>query len=133
MSSPVGTRNVRPRSPAAGVVLLGCWVALGAGCGRRLLGHLPVDLPPDAGSGGSAGAGGARHDASAVDTATGDALADAGVAPDTGAADGGAPDGPPVQLPQACTSDGWCWTHPLPTSDRFVRAFDVGADDLWLI
>jgi hypothetical protein len=36
-------------------------------------------------------------------------------------------------LPQVCTSDGWCWTHPLPTSDRFVQAFPVGADDLWFI
>jgi len=36
-------------------------------------------------------------------------------------------------LPQVCTSEGWCWTHPLPTSDRFVAAYTVGIDDLWLI
>lgn len=36
-------------------------------------------------------------------------------------------------LPEVCTSEGWCWTHPLPTSDRFVQAYAVGPDDLWLI
>ena len=47
-----------------------------------------------------------------------DASGDASVVPD---------------LPQVCTSEGWCWTHPLPTSDRFVAAYAVGVDDLWLI
>jgi hypothetical protein len=43
-------------------------------------------------------------------------------------------DGPVVpDFPEVCTSEGWCWTHPLPTSDRFVQAFAVGPDDLWLI
>jgi hypothetical protein len=106
-----------PRKSHAARVLLVlslCSVAAGAGCGRMLIGR----LAPDAPDGG------------------------ADLAPDRGA-DGGADlapdisppvDAPPVatDLPEVCTSDAWCWTHPLPTSDRFVTAFWVGADDLWL-
>ena len=42
-------------------------------------------------------------------------------------------DGPPPNLPPVCTIDGWCWTHPLPSGDRFVDAFEVGADEVWLV
>jgi hypothetical protein len=78
-------------------------VGAGGGCGRMLLGRLPVDVPD----------GGADL---AIDvSAPGDAPT---VKPDA---------------PQACTADGWCWTHPLPTSDRLVNAFAVGPDDLWFI
>lgn len=90
--------------------------ALGTGCGRRLLGRLPAGSAPDAAS----DAGTVLVDASPV--------SDAAVRPDASP-----PGTPPVDLPQACTSDGWCWTHPLPTSDRFVQAFGLGGDDLWLL
>src|SRR6266700_3717116 len=90
--------------PLLGVAML----ALGAGCGRMVLGTLPGDQPdggPDIGSDHGTG-----------DDATGDASGDV-----------------PVVLPQVCTPEGWCWTHPLPTGDRFVQAYAIAPDDLWLL
>ena len=64
------------------------------------------------------------------DAASGDGSAD-------GSGSGGSSDGPapmpPPDVPQVCTSGGWCWTHPLPTNDRFVQVLGVDADDTWLI
>ena len=103
--------NLRANLPRRSVIT-GVWLPLlcaaagaGAGCGRMLLGVIPA--PAD---------GGADADATNTDASPGK-------------------DAPSVEpeLPQVCTSQGWCWTHPLPTSDRFVQAAWVGADDLWLI
>src|SRR6185503_17131859 len=94
--------HLRSRTYAARVLLLlGAAAVASGGCGRMLLGRLPGDVPD----------GGADL---AVDVS----------------APGDAPTLKP-DAPQACTADGWCWTHPLPTSDRFVKAFAVGPDDLW--
>jgi len=101
--------NLPSPFPAARLALLlgAAVVATGSGCGRMVLGLLPADKP----------------DGGDVPGAT----PDAGT-PDGGDAPGATPDAPPV-----CTADGWCWTHPLPTSDRLVNAFAVGPDDLWFI
>ena len=109
----VSTGPLTPRqgSYVSKIVLLLCHASAlagaGAGCGRMLIGRLP-----DAGA---------------------DSASDAGAdsAPDAAPAGDAAADRP--ALPQVCTSDGWCWTHPLPTSDRFVQALSVGDDDLWFI
>ncbi|HVT08842.1 MAG TPA: hypothetical protein VHO67_15395, partial [Polyangia bacterium] len=69
-----------------------------------------------AGAAGQAGAGGA-----------------AGAAGRGGAAGGAPPDNPPPNVPGLCTSEGWCWTHPLPTGDRFTQAFGIGADEVWAV
>src|SRR6266700_6441633 len=139
--------------PLLGVAML----ALGAGCGRMVLGTLPGDQPdggPDIGSDHGTGDD-ATGDTPAGDTTTGggdahanDAHVDSGNdAPgtDTGAGDVAPGDGSatdatgdasgdvPVVLPQVCTPEGWCWTHPLPTSDRFVQAYAIAPDDLWLL
>ncbi|HET6146822.1 MAG TPA: hypothetical protein VFH68_04775 [Polyangia bacterium] len=90
----------------------------GGGCGRMLLGRLPVDMPPDGGAASPDG-GAAPPDGGADLAADVSARADAPT--------------PTPDAPQVCTADGWCWTHPLPTSDRFVNAFAVGPDDLWFI
>ena len=62
------------------------------------------------------------------------------VPPNDGSADGntdGSSDGPmdPPQPDVAglCTGDGWCWTHPLPTGDRFVKVVGIGADEVWAL
>ncbi len=62
------------------------------------------------------------------------------VPPNDGSADGNtdgssdAPMDPPrPDVAGLCTGDGWCWTHPLPTGDRFVRAFGIGADEVWAL
>ena len=68
-----------------------------------------------------------------------DAFQDA--AAEDGPADGPGNDGssdgqtpvPPPDLPHVCTSEGWCWTHPLPTNDRFVQVLGVDYDDTWLV
>jgi hypothetical protein len=103
------------KSRTAIFLALCCWCAVSAGCGRRLVGRVPVQSVPDGGA----------DDADAGSADVSDA-ADASDALD-------APDAPPPTLPEVCTSEGWCWTHPLPTSDRFVQAFAIGDDDLWLI
>jgi hypothetical protein len=90
--------------------------AAGGGCGRRVVGRLPLD----------SGAGANQHDA-----ATGGA-ADGPATTDGPPADAGDPSLPP-NVPGACTGAGWCWTHPLPTADRLVQAFEVAPDDVWLI
>jgi hypothetical protein len=88
--------------------------AAGVGCGRMVIGHLPAGGRPDGSSDLPTDAGGDTAGDTAVDS-TGDATV-------------GVPN-----LPQVCTSDGWCWTHPLPSSDRFVAAYQVAPDDLWFI
>jgi hypothetical protein len=98
----------------------------------------------DASDGDASGARDARDpdggDASSPDAADangGDGPASDG--PADGSADGsdGSPDGPaplpPPDVPQVCTADGWCWTHPLPTNDRFVQVLGVGDEDVWLV
>lgn len=101
--------TLRRRSRGAWIWFLLCAAGAGAGCGRMLIGQEAVGLPDAGGRGGA--------DASAADTSP---------------PGKDSPTAPP-DLPQVCTAAGWCWTHPLPTSDRFVNAFAVGADDLWFI
>src|SRR6185369_15803511 len=113
-----------------------------AGCGQRRIGRLP-----DAAMGGDTivhadtGAD-AQADAAVDETADApvDTPADAADDARDGSADladdtDGADDGPPVipDLPQVCTATGWCWTHPLPTGDRFVQVAGVAPDDTWLL
>jgi hypothetical protein len=94
----------------------------------------------DAGDVRDAGGGDARDantsDGPSSDSPAPDALP-GGTAGD-GSADGAGAGGssgslPPPDLPQVCTSGGWCWTHPLPTNDRFVQVLGVDVDDTWLI
>jgi hypothetical protein len=76
--------------------------------------------PPDAGSDGN-------NDR--VPDGSADGLPD-------GSADGNpdAPMDPPrPDVAGLCTSDGWCWTHPLPIGERFVKAFGIGADEVWAL
>jgi hypothetical protein len=124
----------------------------GVGCGPRLVGQ---SLAPDGGM-ESAVMSDAVDTGAAVDmnvpVDTGTAVdtnvpIDTNVPVDTSAPvdanDGGADSFPDANdgdgsvvvpdLPRACTAEGWCWTHPLPTSDRFVQAFTVGSDELWLV
>jgi hypothetical protein len=115
-----------PQAMTAVVLVLGL-AGAGLGCGQRLVGRLPADAGADEGI--------ARVDAR--DSGT-DLAADVGggtdLAPDL-APDTNGPDAPPPipELPQVCTSERWCWTHPLPTGDRFVSAFGIGDDDLRLL
>jgi len=118
------------------LLVCGTWASLG--CGPRLVGRVSRD-----------GAAPAVEAGAEIGAEVGPGVGrDVGpdVGPDGGAnvgPDGGAdavvdlrPEGPPVpppDLPPVCTVDGWCWTHPLPTGDRFVDAFQVGADDVWLV
>jgi hypothetical protein len=99
------------------------------GCGQRLIGRLPDAAP------GDDAIVDADANVDAVDAPT-DSSDDArdGSADLTADTDGG-DDGPQVipDLPQVCTAAGWCWTHPLPTGDRFVQAAGVGPDDTWLL
>jgi hypothetical protein len=133
---------------ALGAGLALCATLAGLGCGNRLVGRVPrdgslpetgtdarVDAPADAPRDAGADApSDARADAGT------DARADAGTDARTDAAtdahtDAGnrPPPPPPPDLPTVCTAEGWCWTHPLPSGDRFVDAFQVGPDDVWLV
>jgi len=99
---------------AIGLGLVLCGTLAGPGCGTRFVGHVSRDGAVPAMEGGAAEAG-AREAGEDVDAR---------------------PDGPPLpppNLPPVCTVDGWCWTHPLPTGDRFVDAFEVADDDVWLV
>jgi hypothetical protein len=103
-----------------GLLVCGTWAGLG--CGPRFVGRVsrdgaapPIEAGAQMGPDGGADVG---RDGGA------DAVVDLG------------PEGPPLppaDLPPVCTVDGWCWTHPLPSGDRFVDAFQVAADDVWLV
>jgi len=90
-----------------------------------------------AGAGGQAGAagqGGAGNQAGAGNQGgAGGQGGRGGGAGGMGGAAGGGPDNPPPNVPGLCTSEGWCWTHPLPTGDRFTQAFGIGADEVWVV
>src|SRR5581483_424301 len=125
--------HARPPLPTL-LALIVC-AATAAGCGRRLLGHITPDAGRDSPVNDSPVRDSPVRDSPVNDGPVDDGPASDGPASDGPASDGPASDGPapPANLPQVCTSDGWCWTHPLPTSDRFVHALGVGPDDLWLI
>jgi hypothetical protein len=139
-----------------------CPCAAGWTCCETIDTCVPAAEAPLACPGGSTGAGGETGDARDADTDDGDAnggdARDADISdgpsfggpaldalPDAtsgdGSADGpdsgGSSDGPapvpPPDVPQVCTSEGWCWTHPLPTNDRFVQVLGVDEDDTWLV
>jgi hypothetical protein len=99
-----------------GLVL--CGMLASAGCGSRFVGRVSRDGAVPAVEAGIVEAG----------------IVEAGM--DVGVDGGGGADGPPLpppNLPPVCTVDGWCWTHPLPSGDRFVDAFKVAPDDVWLV
>ncbi len=100
-------------------LLVPCLAVTNPACGDRLIGQLPRDGggPGDA-KDGSANGG--------IDTSDGGT----DLPSDANAAD--RPTEVPA-LPVVCTAERWCWTHPLPTGDRFVQATGLGADDLWLL
>ena len=36
-------------------------------------------------------------------------------------------------LPEVCSREGWCWTHPLPTGEMLVQVWAAAKDDLWVV
>jgi len=115
------------RAIRRGLVL--CGTLAGVGCGTRFVGHVSRDGEAPVVEAGVVEAG--AREASAHE-----ASSEVGVDGGGGATADARPDGPPLpppNLPPVCTVDGWCWTHPLPSGDRFVDAFKVAADEVWLV
>jgi hypothetical protein len=70
-------------------------------------------------------------DASFAADATHDATTDATDAPEApaGTMD---PFAALQAMPGTCTSDGWCWTFPTPTGNRYTGVFATAPDNIWL-